>query len=212
MSSTSSPPTETSSAIPETAPGVVRTWAEFMPLVGLPAVIIALSLNENAYGWNVHHVVWLLSALPWILLPWYLAPLTTQGVSSQQRFAVGSLLGASLLCWLLWMAPTLDWRMVSTSGTGVLSTASTAAFAVYLRLGWGKPMRAIWNWALLFGHNAVQAKAATRSVATFHEPEKPPMTQAELDKATKENRWLVAVTMIVVVFISAVSIIVVVVQ
>jgi len=79
----------------------------------------------------------LLLLAAWCIAPIVIRPLTTAGVSVQQRYAVtGMILGAGV-AWFMWCADILsNWER--PGGWAVLVILGLLAVAGYLRIGWTK--------------------------------------------------------------------------
>ena len=81
----------------------------------------------------------LLLLAAWCIAPIVVRPLTTPGVSVQQRYAVTSLILGSGVAWFMWCAETLPhWNSDRPGGVAVLVTLGLLAVAGYLRIGWTK--------------------------------------------------------------------------
>jgi len=101
--------------------------------------------GNNANGFDdlinpSYSYVWgLLTLALWTTAPIKIRPLTTPGVTLQQRYAVVALILGAGLAWLVWLGETLNgesWK--NPSGLGILTTVGLLAAAVFLRLGWKK--------------------------------------------------------------------------
>lgn len=79
----------------------------------------------------------LLLLAAWCIAPIVIRPLTTAGVSVQQRYAVtGMILGAGV-GWFMWCARGLSY-VQRPGGGAVLVILGLLAVAGYLRIGWTK--------------------------------------------------------------------------
>ena len=80
----------------------------------------------------------LLLLAAWCIAPIVVRPLTTPGVSVQQRYAVSGLILGAGVAWFLWCAEELTSRPARPGGVAVLVILGLLAVAGFLRIGWTK--------------------------------------------------------------------------
>ncbi len=121
-----------------------RSWPamllEIGPIVLFIAIAVVPAVIETA-RWGSLQVesIWIVAlALPWAALPFVTSPVSTPGVDPQKRFAVGALCVVLLAISLIWVNPFE--RSSSPNGLVVVFVLIVAATAIYLRLGWKKPI------------------------------------------------------------------------
>jgi hypothetical protein len=87
----------------------------------------------------------LLVLLIWCSTPIFLRPLTTQGVSTQQRYVVAGLTASAGLVWWIWLGPLLwgsgrrfaySLHLAERDGLPLLGMLGLLALAGYFRIGW----------------------------------------------------------------------------
>jgi len=100
--------------------------------------LVVTGQNERWDFYRLPSACWvgLLTLAIWTGAPILMRPLTTPGVTPQQRYAVGALILGAGLAWLVWLRETLDDN--DPSGLGILTTVGLVAVAGFLRLGWKK--------------------------------------------------------------------------
>jgi hypothetical protein len=86
---------------------------------------------DESYLWG------LLTLAAWSCAPIVIRPLTTTGITLQQRYAAGALILGSGLAWLVLLGESLD-NEDEPSKLGILITIGLVAAAGFIWVGWKK--------------------------------------------------------------------------
>jgi hypothetical protein len=87
---------------------------------------------------DYHYWIGLVTLGAWTFAPLVLRPLSTPGITIQQRYAVIALVMGAGLSWLIWLSKSLRDESVGSDSLGIFITIGLVAIAGFLRLGWRK--------------------------------------------------------------------------